>query len=347
MPRLRCLFKYELPDSVLIEYRERETILRDLANAFDSLAWGMGDFEVELSIAAIGDSAKSVNGGETWVSEVNTLEILVSRDETEELPITEPDEQGRVDLRPLQSFLDGLRTEYMRIASGIVVKFMLYLKYESGHPIVNTVPSFAQTEFENPKWFSEDGEQIWGRVTYFSSNPGLSMKLFPDCGVTPLKSITQDELLTFLNAPRPPELFEEILGDARIAIAEGNTRRAILEMAIACEVGTKQIVSGSESYKSSVIDQLSESKLMNASNLDYIDKIPTILYGHSIKHDDKISYLTVKCLYKCRNSVVHEGKPQYKDDMGRVKNVDREVLIDMWNAVNQVIYMLKKYASKE
>ena len=62
-----------------------------------------------------------------------------------------------------------------------------------------------------------------------------------DVGVHALAGTDDSALQQALTEPPlEPELYEELLSDARAALFQGSLRRAILELAISCEIAIKQ-----------------------------------------------------------------------------------------------------------
>jgi hypothetical protein len=68
-----------------------------------------------------------------------------------------------------------------------------------------------------------------------------------------------------LEANTSYELYEELIVDARASVVQGNFRRAVLEMAIACEVTTKQLFFKKATPAGDAFDYLEDKSRINVS----------------------------------------------------------------------------------
>ena len=118
------------------------------------------------------------------------------------------------------------------------------------------------------------------------------------------------------------ELCDEFIVDAKVALQlEQDANRAILYAAIACEIFIKEY--SEKAAKEAGIDQplweyLTDRRL---KVLEYYDEILSLLKHRSLPKEEPDIYEQVEYLFRARNSIMHTGKPQYKDRNGQLVNL--------------------------
>jgi hypothetical protein len=123
--------------------------------------------------------------------------------------------------------------------------------------------------------------------------------------------------------PIEPELYEELLSDAHAALFQGHLRRAILELALSCEIATKRAFFGKESVAASAYEYLEDKGQVRASVPDLLGQVAKHAFGKSFKDTNSNAYKQIDYLFRCRNKIAHRGECKYNDDEGHTHTVDQ------------------------
>jgi hypothetical protein len=143
-----------------------------------------------------------------------------------------------------------------------------------------------------------------------------------------------------------PELYEEILADAQDAIYQDNSRRAVLEMAIAVEVVIKTKYFGHETVSGATIDYLEDKGRVNLKVIELIDTVAKQVFNSSFKEFDKDAFNNIDFLFRCRNKAAHRGELIYRDDQGKSHRVDKSILIIWWKSIFRLFEWLDSVQMK-
>jgi hypothetical protein len=136
--------------------------------------------------------------------------------------------------------------------------------------------------------------------------------------------------------PKKPKLWDEILSDAQASAFDGNIRRAVLELAIACEVFAKRTIFGGDDYSALAFEALEDKRMVSIRVLDLIDIGGIGVPNGSFKVYDKKSYQDIDHLFRARNKVAHRGDPIFKDDKDILHTVDVKLLRQWWGSVEKL-----------
>jgi hypothetical protein len=123
-------------------------------------------------------------------------------------------------------------------------------------------------------------------------------------------------------------LYQELMADARTALVQGNLRRAVLEMAIACEVATKQLFSKKERRAGSNIPVALHTGAKKA-------------FGASFYQDHRKDWHHIEYLFQCRDDVAHGSVPSYRDKDKTPQNMDFDTLRDWWDSLEALIAWIR------
>jgi hypothetical protein len=104
---------------------------------------------------------------------------------------------------------------------------------------------------------------------------------------------------------------------------QGNLRRAVIEMATACEVLTKELFAKKERRVSSKIPVALDTGAKKA-------------FGVSFKEDHPKDWQHIEYLFQCRNDAAHGSVPNYKKD-GNPQNMDFASLQNWWESLETLI----------
>ena len=98
---------------------------------------------------------------------------------------------------------------------------------------------------------------------------------------------------------------------------QGNLRRAVIEMATACEVLTKELFANKKVRFRS-----------KTSTVVLLDVDAEKAFGASFKQDNLKDWQNIKYLFRCRGDAAHQGNPQ---------NVDIATLQAWWDSLETLI----------
>lgn len=343
MQRLTATFNITLPEPFLWECQDGHDLERRTVDdrLFKLTVKG---FDVEIELADFSGSRKGRVGSPILAAEITRVIFRVTHDELESPPIVERTNEGTIDWTPLQEYLWKVGEEYKAIVTQLIERLSKYFRFQAGHPLVQIHPERGQSRFMNPIWTDETGKVIWDRVTSYEAGGGAGLMLYPRWDVVAYKPEDRKSLMAALERPIEQEFYEEFLSDAKDAVATGNIRRAVLELAIACEVAIKHVYFERESFADSAYSYLEEKGLARARVLDFVDAIAFRAFGHSLKTDDKECFRQLDYLFRCRNKIAHRGTPVFRDDSGSEETANAALLLEWWSAVKKAIEWLKGHA---
>jgi hypothetical protein len=233
---------------------------------------------------------------------------------------------------------------YQKVALKAINRVIRFFRYKLHMPLLHEVDLFNQS-LENPVWTVENCEQIpsGGGRFMIKPIPGL----FGDSigGIKPLSFNNLSELEYAIGEPIIPELYQQILADALDAIHQENLRRAVLEMAIAVEVLVRTVFFEKDTIAGATVDYLEDKGRLNLKVLELIDGVAKQVFGNSFKEFDKQSFTNIDYLFRSRNKVAHRGEFAYRDEMGKICQVDKLTLRMWWDSVESLLNwcsMIKK-----
>jgi hypothetical protein len=161
---------------------------------------------------------------------ISKLKISVSRPKTD--PYPKDDEHNTYPLARLEDHED--------VAALIMNRLIRYFRFTPGHPLLEVVRAQA-LRTSNPEWTDENGTPLPVRITAVEAKGFAGLRQSPAFGIKPFTPEQSHEFEKALQADTSYELYEELMVDARDSLMQGNLRRGVLEMAIACEVATKEL----------------------------------------------------------------------------------------------------------
>lgn len=136
------------------------------------------------------------------------------------------------------------------------------------------------------------------------------------------------ELQWEMSSGREMELYEDFIGDAKVALEEDDLNRATLCVAIACEVFIKEYTENA-AKEASISEKFWEYlKSRQPRVLDYYDSILHLVKGHSLREENDELYRLLDRVYEARNKIMHEGKLPLswgKERIGQLREDIRKV----------------------
>lgn len=206
----------------------------------------------------------------------------------------------------------------------------MFLRFHLRQPLADALTQIDQ-HLANPTWKDDAGKIDPGHWTFVSRGAPGSRNEF---GVVKLER-KHDGLLRFALAnPTQPSLHHEILSDAQAAAFDGNVRRAVLELAIACEVFAKHKFFDGD-ISADLFEVLEDKGKIAVRTLDLID-IGTSMTGKSFRLSERGAYIDIDHLFRARNKVAHRGTVVFRDDRGALHTVDLALLRHWWRSVEKL-----------
>jgi hypothetical protein len=265
---------------------------------------------------------------------ISRLNISVSHPETEPYP-EGPDER--------YSYIEPRLQAYTSIAAVVTNRLIRYFKLMLGNPLLQEITT-QHLRISNPEWEDENGTPLPRALVIFESQLPTGLAYSPAFGVKAFTPAQSHELEKALQADSTYELYElydELLADARDAMIQGNLRRAVLEMAIACEVATKQLFFKDATPAGDASEYLEDKSKVNVSVPELLNKVSKAVFGTGFYDSQKNDWHNIEYLFQCRNKVAHRGVLRYNDQHGTPQTVDFETLRDWWDSLETLIAWIR------
>ena len=247
------------------------------------------------------------------------------------------------------NFFFPRRENVQKVAHKAITRILNFFKYPLNSPMVSPI-DYVQMISENgcladPVWQYNETEEykhseiipnhssviILESIGHLNSN---------HLGLKRLKEDDDSDLQNFFSSPQEPKLYEEMLSDAQTAVLQGNIRRGILELAIACEIFIKQSFFEKNTISGLTYEYLEEQNKVNVRPVDLIHKVAKHVYGTSFKQDNSTDYTNIDHLFRCRNKIAHRGEAIFKDDQAVLHQVDHTMIYSWWDSFSKLAIWL-------
>jgi hypothetical protein len=215
------------------------------------------------------------------------------------------------------------------------------LKLTLGNPLLQEVTAHGLS-VSNPEWSDENGTPLPRALVTFESQLPVGLAHSPDFGIKVFTAVQSRELENALQSDRIYEVYEELLADARAALFQGNLRRAVLEMAIACEVATKQLFFKSATPAGEAFQYLEDKSKVNVTVPELLNTVSKAVFGKGFYDSHERDWHNIECLFQCRNKVAHRGMLLYKDLQGTPQAVDFETLRKWWASLDTLMAWIQR-----
>lgn len=298
-------------------------------------------FDVEIVFIRNGGASLKRNLDQYEIREVPHLKVSVLGQEDLNPPVVSETKSSGRDFKERSSWFSERRNEYLQAAVIAVNRVIRFFKYKMHTPYLRTFTLHDQV-FQNPKWTDQEGKTVGSGILEFTSKflprpgPGLH-------GEREFTVDEDEELKQALKNELTIETHQEFLSDAQTSVLENNLRRAVLEMAIACEVVVKQTFFAIASTSEAACEYFYGKERIQKKVIDLIDIAAKETLGESFKNDSRDAYNKIDFLFRCRNKVAHEGKLEYRDDANVCHEVNRKSLEDWWISVDSLMKWLDKH----
>jgi hypothetical protein len=307
--RLTATFEFTSPGLLLAHQDEhpKEAFLLD---------WAHDGFEVQLVIPFPFGTARH-KSGDVWIHECETGSIAVARSEAEMPPPTGSTaaERNTTFQQRLQYF-DSRHSEFERVARIVVSRLAKVLRFRLCQTLEGRISLNPQARWTDTTGVTHDAGSI--RIEAMA---GPKTGRF---GETPLGPSNAAEVCAGLTDEPASQLYEEFLVDFRSSVRHGSLRRAVVELAIACEIFVKTACFGPNTRASRVFDVLENKRQVEASVLDLVRFLgDSSSSSEPFQKGNKADLEALTELFQARNKVVHRGQLVYRDKDGAPRGVDR------------------------
>jgi len=330
MSKLSALFSYPLDHYLFAKMKTEKEIIFNTR---------ITDFEVEIQLLPYKKGLTVHCSDEEELTYcISDIVVLVSRDLSDEIPPVIKTDESEDYIQRGTFFLKYMR-DYQNTALQAINRTLKYFKYVLKNPMLEQIPYTSPFLF-SARWLEENGDEIKTGVSSISikNPPGLGLR---DFGVTPLTRELEPEAAKAIANELKPELYEELLADAHSAIFHFNYRRAVLEMAMACELVIKQTYFSTSTAAGRAYEFMEDRQKVSINITDYIDAVAEYALGEGFqKVSSKGDFINIQHLFRGRNKIAHRGELSFRDDGGKVHPIDYAVLKRWWISVERLLAWL-------
>lgn len=325
MPILVAHYDVEMPGQCLSAWPEDEV---------PSFSCVIDGFDVNIELVC--DTSWAVQGKDEpyETRSIAWARISVARRVDKFPPPVIPHEDGVKDYSIQRNYFDAVRDDFREAAREAANRTIRFFRYCLNTPLLREIPPRHQS-VTNAKWTDNRGESV-GKDVHGINFPGIRGRR-GELGVQRLTPDNSAMLTDFLNAPVPASLSDEILSDAQGAWFEGHLRRAILELAIACEIIVKRRFFSAETPAGAAFDYLEDKARVGVPIPELIDRVCDEAFARSFRVERSAMFEDIGQLFQCRNKVAHRGELSYRLDKGRNKGkkiaVDQRTVMRWWESV--------------
>lgn len=336
MSRLTACFDIPLAQYLYAKGEEKEFIYQTKIDEFD--------IEIRLPPEEQGRKCKPANDTEFTYCIAEIL-INVSKALVDDVPpVVIKDATQDYTLRA--KFFIKNSDQFRKVAETALRKVIRYFKFKLHQPLLEESLKFRQC-FYAPIWRDENGNEIrtgWD-ICAITPRPGMSSY---DFGVAKLTTNLDPDLGSAIEDEIIPELHEEILSDAQSAIFQENYRRAVLELAMACELTIKQTYFSKSTAAGRAYEFMEDRQKVSMNITDYIDGVAEYALGEKFeKASSKTDFINIQHLFRGRNKIVHRGELIFRDDQGVTHPIDRTTLKKWWISVERLLVWLNSKRSAQ
>ncbi len=326
MSRLTAIYEVEISRGLRVKRAESEEL---------NYQTRTGDFDVNVVLLCNGGGSFKAKNDQHETRLIKKIHLRVMRDEESEPPPILVNEAGGRDISERREWFDGRRDEYKRAALKILNRLIRFFKFRMKSPNLHEFIGHEEC-FKNPKWEDENGGSLYSGILELT----VVMISLPGSRLLSERDFTAEDDLNLkecLAADIEPETFEEFLSDAQTSILSGKWRRAILEMAIACEVAVKQLFFGEGTIAPSVFEYMEDKRRLRVKVIELLDGAAKHTFGESFKDANLTAFQDIDLLFRCRNKVAHKGELTYRHDSGIQDSVNQETLERWWASTEELI----------
>lgn len=324
MPIIKALFRVDVSSPCLIEWPEGSS--PELTIEMDGMQVEVGLFSEEYPI-----STSTINAHP--ITYLGYILITVSHNEISSPPEVILTSDGEEDMSARFSYFRTLLPAYRDVAFTTANRILNYFRYVLFTPLVRPISRYTYS-LKGPIWIDENMSDISKAIL-----PLAAINSDIPRGVFDGKIFTQDrlgEFQNYLSSQTEPNIIMELLADAQTSWVEGNLRHSILELAICTEILVKRKFFEQDSPAGAAFDYLEDKAKVQIKVLDLLDAVAEAAFFMSFRKDQFNNYKNIDHLFRCRNKIAHRGELIFRDDSGKIINVDENIVKNWWDSVMEL-----------
>ena len=216
MPRLTATFRVSLSSPLFVNrppWREGVRTIQELGYATAN------DSDIEIRLLEIDHAMTRVDRDENIlygpIQVVPRMRVSVSRFEPAEPPSIRRVPEGERSSRGQANYFHERILIYRNLALQTLRRLLRFFRYRQAHTLLHNPTG---TDFDNPKWADETGQEVPSSVHLLEGSL-YGIELEEEVGIQALASADDPALQQALaEPPIQPELYEQLLSDARAAL---------------------------------------------------------------------------------------------------------------------------------
>ena len=303
--KIKATFNIELKNHIMVMWPEASEILFKLS---------IDDSEIFITLVRCFSNKFRDEGDEYYTEPIFQVKIEVIRKGIFKIPDAEVRNKTIKDYKKKIEYFDKLLPKFSNHAYEAYTRLIYFLKYYLYNPYLIEYPR-EHAFFHNAKWTDIDGNKLGGGTNkmLLTDTYELEMKFGKNLPLLKLSPKFTEELKFALNNPIQPQLHSQMLSGAITSLFDFNIHRAVIELAIACEILVKRSFFPKESPGGIAFDYFEDKSKIKITVPELIDKIAKEAFDKSFATDQPKNYKNIQNLFRCRNKVVHRGSIEYRD----------------------------------
>jgi hypothetical protein len=303
---------------------------------------GEAETSTFYAVFQVGHFKAEVEMGSSNVPSMGHADSVIKRFFFDRLVVSLSNETASVDMARFgQDFL-FYRSTLAEFQSGLleaINRVIAYFKFRLRNPLLRLWTHHELLRDERgcfgPSWFL-NGQDVTpnfgdcGKMAGVVAIQGWRFLNQYGFGVEKLTPQLHRDLEAFLQEPKEPRLFDQLLSDAQSAIVDVNVRRSVLELAIAVEVLVKNTFSVVDAAAAELKIEGMGGKTVGVLYL--LSKASKMAFGESFKESAPQEFADLDALFRTRNSIAHRGECQYRRDNGETVVVTGAELKVWWTS---------------
>lgn len=335
--KIIATFTIDLKNHIMVMWPESSEIL------FKFL---IDDSEICITLEKCFSNKFKDEGDKYYTEPISQIKIEVIRKGSFKIPDAEIKNKTIRDYSKRLDYFDKIRPSFSNHAYEAYVRLIYFLKYVLYNPYLIEYPK-EHAFFHNAKWTDSNGNKLGGGTNkmLLSDTYELEMKFGKNLPFERLSPKYSKNLKIALNNPIRPQLHSQMLSGAISSLFDFNLHRAIIELAIACEILVKRSFFPNETPGGIAFDFFEDQSKIKIRVPELINKVAQEAFGRSFKTDQPKNYNNIENLFRCRNKIAHQGSLEYRDinsKTNKIKIADINTVIVWFFSVRYLeIWFLK------
>lgn len=321
MIKITTKYEFNLENGILLKRTKLDEIVFN---------YNLEQYEIKLILKHEGGYAQ-INKIYSFI--ISKVQLDITTTFEKDIPEIIENEKSR-NLAHRAKYFHEIERSLYPIAYKIINQFIHFFKYYLKQPKLEFFKE-SYHSFHDPKYYNEAGSIIeTGSIRLMGTmyKPDDYLKT----GSKEFTSEFDNDFINYMKDPPKLELYKEILSDAQTAFFDKNYRRAILEMAISCEIATKHKLFFENEKTGLIFNYLEDKNKINVRVLELIDGASKYVFNKSFKETNKNDYNNIDFLFRTRNKIVHRGEMSFIDDNGKIHHPDQKEIYKWWDSINKL-----------